>query len=244
MGASLVSQRLEQLRPGSLAQLFAAPEAARLPAWPGTMLRQLSLPRLAALVHELPLAGVVPNCAQAVRSRQLAHLAGRLCAEAALEALGGNRHAVGQDSGGAPRWPAGMLGSITHDAHGALALVAHRHDYRWLGIDVEPVLDEPGCAAVCEVCLTAAERTQLAASRDAAAETTLRFSAKEAYYKAVFPQLGCDLDFLDVELAPMPAGSTRFRVLPLGRAALQAKLPPLEGHFAIDNGRVFCGIAC
>lgn len=244
MGTSPVSQRLEQLRPGLVAQLFAAPQPACLPAWPGTVLRQLSLPRLASLVHGLPLAGIVPNCAHAVHSRQLAHLAGRLCAESALAALGGYRQAVAQDAIGAPCWPLGTLGSISHDAHGAMALVAHRHDYRWLGIDVEPLLDDAGCADVSAVCLTGREREQLLAAGNPALQATLCFAAKEAYYKAVFPQLGCELDFLDVELVPPPAGSTGFRVLPVGHAARLAGLPALDGHVVIDNGRLFCGIAC
>jgi enterobactin synthetase component D len=238
-----VSLRLEQWRPGIGRRLFAQPESVTMPAWPGTVLRQLSLPRLESLLDGMALTGVVPSCARAVRSRQLAHLAGRLCGEAALQALSGRCHAVGQLPDGAPCWPAGVLGSIAHDAHGALAVVAHCRDYRWLGIDVEPVLDEPACQAVRDVCLTAHERELLMASSWPIEEATVRFSAKEAYYKAVYPVLGGQMDFLDVELAPLTPGSPQFRVVPASSPALRAELPVLEGHFVIDDGRVFTGIA-
>lgn len=238
-----VSLCLERLRPGIGQQLFAGPQPVAVPAWPGTVLRQLSLRRLDALLDGLALAGVVPVCAQAIRSRQLAHLAGRLCAEAALHALTGRYHSVGRQPDGAPCWPAGVLGSITHDAHGALALLAYRSDYRWLGIDVEPLLDEAGCEAVRHACLTPRERRWLAAARRPAAEATLRFSAKEAYYKAVHPVLGGPMGFLDVELAPLEPGSQTFRVVPAANPAVRGGLPVLDGRFVEEGGRVVAVIA-
>lgn len=238
-----VSLRLEQWQPGIGQRLFSARETLPMPEWPGTVLRQLSLPHLESLLDGVALAGVVPSCARAIRSRQLAHLAGRLCAEAALQALTGRCYVVGQRPDGAPCWPAGVLGSIAHDAHGALAVVAHRRDYRWLGIDVEPVLDEFACQAVRDVCLTAHERELLMVSSWPIEEATVRFSAKEAYYKAVYPVLGGQMDFLDVELAPLTPGCPQFRVVPANSPALRAELPVLEGQFVIDEGRVFASIA-
>jgi enterobactin synthetase component D len=238
-----LSLRLERLRPGQLQALFSPPERAPVPAWPNTVLLTLSLERLAARLNELELAAVVPSCARAARSRQLSYLAGRLCAEAALHALTGRGHHVGQHPDGSPCWPAGLLGSISHDVHGAVALVAHRRDYRWLGIDVEPVLDAPGCQAVRDVCLTERERALLAASRRPSADTTLLFSAKEAYYKAVHPVLGGQMDFLDVELAPLAPDSPQFRVVPATKPVRRTDLPVLDGRFVLAGERLFASIA-
>lgn len=230
--------RLERLCPGIGQRLFSPPESTPLPAPPGVAWHVLSLARLDAALQELALATLVQSCSPAVRGHQLTHLAGRLCAERALHSLTGQLHAIGRHPDGAPVWPVGLLGSISHDTLGAVALVAYCRDYRWLGVDVEPLLDASGCQAVREVCLTVDERKQLHASRQPALETTLRFSAKEAYYKAVHPVLGGAMDFLDVELSQLHMESGQFRMAPAPRPAMRAGLPVLDGHFALHGERV------
>ncbi|MDN0085393.1 hypothetical protein QU487_22070 [Crenobacter sp. SG2305] len=85
--------------------LFSTLERAPVPARPDTVLRTLSLERLAERLNELELAAVVPSCDRALRSRQLSDLAGRLCAEAALHALTGRDHLVDQQPDGTPCRP-------------------------------------------------------------------------------------------------------------------------------------------
>jgi enterobactin synthetase component D len=241
--SATVSCRLERLLPGSMQQLFAHQEAAPVAIMRGTEWCSLELTRLEAVLGDLPLAGIVPSCARAVRSRQLAHLAGRLCAEVALQQLTGGFHAVGRQGDGAPIWPSGVLGSITHDAYGAQAVVAYRHDCRWLGIDIEPLLGAAGYLSVREFCLTAQEGRQLDRADRPNEEATLRFSAKEAYYKAVHPVLGGEMSFLDVELREPNPANQQFEIVPTIHPIIRANLPPLKGSYSILGQRVLTCIA-
>src|SRR5690606_3948746 len=71
--------------------------------------------------EDFTLSGIPP--ARGLAKRQSEFLAGRLCAREALACLTQQRSipAVGED--GAPQWPAGVVGSITHGAGLALAVV-------------------------------------------------------------------------------------------------------------------------
>ena len=67
-------------------------------------------------------------------------MAGRLCARAALQQLDGLDcvPAIGEDR--APVWPAHISGSITHSTGHAAAIVAHKTQWRGLGMDLENLL--------------------------------------------------------------------------------------------------------
>lgn len=100
-----------------------------------------------------------------------------------------------RDSGGAPRWPEGIVGSLSHDGVIAGAIVAKSGDLGGLGIDVEPpeYLED----GIARLVANYEERKQF--DGDPFAEKAL-FSIKEAVFKAVHP---CDhifLDFLDVRV--------------------------------------------
>ncbi|MDN0085400.1 4'-phosphopantetheinyl transferase superfamily protein [Crenobacter sp. SG2305] len=53
-------------------------------------------------------------------------------------------------------------------------------------------------------------------------EATLRFSAKEAYYKAERPVLSGQMDFLDVELSSLAPDSQQFRVVSAANTVMRA----------------------
>jgi enterobactin synthetase component D len=129
---------------------------------------------------------------------------------------------------GAPALPAGLVGSISHK-HGhkqaiAVALVAAATDPpATVGIDVEEVrVLYPGVA---ERVLTDRERAALPAAgpaRDAA--VLLRFSAKEAIYKALDPWVGRFVEFEEAEIAAAPDGAL----------AATLALEKGEGPFAVE----------
>ena len=109
---------------------------------------------------------------------------GRACAHTALVALGYDDAVIGIGEGGAPLWPSGVLGSITHTRGYAAALVAEGRHFSGVGLDAERV------GGVTEDLwprlFDAAERDHLR-TLDAASQlvlATLFFSAKEACYKA------------------------------------------------------------
>jgi 4'-phosphopantetheinyl transferase EntD len=111
-----------------------------------------------------------------------------------------------------PRWPAGVVGAITHHRGQAAAAVARARDYRGLGLDLE-ALRAPSPALLRRI-LRPEERARWAALPEArrAAAFTVVFSAKESLFKALYPHTGVYLGFQDaaVEAGPLgpPSAST------------------------------------
>jgi len=64
---------------------------------------------------------------------------GRACAHAALAELDLDKGPIARAGNGAPVWPAGLVGSITHTPGYAAALVARAADFAGLGVDAELV---------------------------------------------------------------------------------------------------------
>ncbi len=128
---------------------------------------------------------------------------GRFCARAAMARLGLDPAAVGVGPSGAPVWPAGLVGSITHCAGYRAAAVARAAQAPALGIDAEP--DEPLPTGVLDRVALPGERARAAGRPVGVAWDRLLFSAKEAVYKAWFPLTGAWLDFTDVDVEVDPA---------------------------------------
>jgi 4'-phosphopantetheinyl transferase EntD len=139
--------------------------------------------------------------AHAVESRQREYAAVRSCARACLERLGYAPVPILPGIGGAPMWPAGVLGSMTHCAGYAAAAVAPVSRISAVGIDAEP--DAPLPDGVLELVATPAERERFAVTQrepDGPNWDRLLFSAKEAVYKAWFPLAGEWLDHQEAEI--------------------------------------------
>ncbi|MFJ9693749.1 4'-phosphopantetheinyl transferase [Kitasatospora sp. NPDC101183] len=153
--------------------------------------------------------------ARAVESRRREFTTARLCARRALARLGLPPVAVPPGPLGEPRWPAGVLGSITHSTNYRAAAVARTADVLALGIDVEPDLPLP--EDLLESIASPQEHARLLDLERAAAEPVnwgrLLFSAKESVYKAWFPQGRRILDFFDADVTFGPEGSFRARLL-------------------------------
>jgi 4'-phosphopantetheinyl transferase EntD len=107
---------------------------------------------------------------------------GRTSAHAALAELKRDSGPILRADNGAPCWPAGVIGSITHTRGYAAALVARAADFSGLGVDAErtggvtpdlwPRLFGPD------------ERDYLAQQSDTGRAATILFCAKEACHKA------------------------------------------------------------
>lgn len=145
------------------------------------------------------------NLTHAVRGmsdkRRAEFVAGRLCAARALSRSGVPAEFPLRADGRLPIWPPGVLGSISHCASMAAAMTATANRYCALGVDVEHLID-PGVAEAIqpEICRRD-ELEGLEKHTPCQAEAvTLLFSAKEALYKALFPQTGCFKDFHSAEL--------------------------------------------
>jgi 4'-phosphopantetheinyl transferase EntD len=147
--------------------------------------------------------------ANAVEARRREYATVRSCARACLERLGYPRVPLLPGVGGAPRWPIGVQGSMTHCAGYAAAAVGRSPRISAIGIDAEPDAQLPD--GVLDVVATPAERDRLAATQlepDSPNWDRLLFSAKEAVYKAWFPLVGEWLDAQEVEIVFDPQDGT------------------------------------
>jgi enterobactin synthetase component D / holo-[acyl-carrier protein] synthase len=139
--------------------------------------------------------------AHAVASRRREYAVVRGCARACLRRLGYPPVPILPGPGGAPVWPVGATGSMTHCPGYAAAAVGSTRRISSIGIDAEP--DAPLPDGVLPVVATRAEQGRLAGTPvvpGGPSPDRLLFSAKEAVYKAWFPLVGEWLDAHDVEI--------------------------------------------
>ena len=147
---------------------------------------------------------------RAVDKRRAEFLAGRFAALEALRGLG-VAELPGRNDDGSPRWPAEIVGSITHGAERVLCCVARRSELRGLGIDAERLMsDDVKLELRRRICSPAelvlgAEQLPLLPENEL---VSLAFSAKESLYKCLYPAVGRFMDFHAARLVGAVARST------------------------------------
>lgn len=180
-----------------------------------------------------------PTVSHAVPSRRWQFQAGRHCARLALRDLGlvNWDTAIPQGEAGSPRWPDGVVGSITHCEGFVAAVTARRDEFRGLGIDAEGAVPLPPDVAE-RVCLDdelrAIEHAPLPVP---AAWDTVVFSGKEAVHKCCWPLIREVLEFTDVRLT-LSAESRTFRAE--SRRGASQQIPSVEGRFIVTSEHVVC----
>ncbi|MEU6770082.1 4'-phosphopantetheinyl transferase superfamily protein [Streptomyces sp. NPDC046759] len=182
---------------------------------------------------------------RAVPKRRREFAAVRGCARRAMEKLGVPAQSVLSGERGAPRWPAGLIGSMTHCDGYCAAALAHAGDLASLGIDAEPHGPLPP-DVLPAVCLPAeAERiARLAGQRPAVHWDRILFSAKESVYKAWFPLTRSWLDFseADISMSPSPGddsrGTLRAELLVPGPRVGDRRLQVFDGRWLVRDGVV------
>jgi 4'-phosphopantetheinyl transferase EntD len=183
--------------------------------------------------------------ARAVEVRRREFTTGRHCAREALRRLGRPPAAIARGERGAPGWPDGVVGSITHCEGYRAAAVARASDLVTIGIDAEP--NQPLPNGVLELVALAPERAMLAAlaaSVPGVAWDRLLFSAKESIYKAWAPLTGTFLDFDGAEVAfDAAAGAFVARLREPGASLVGDSRGELAGRFAVCGGLVVTAIA-
>ncbi|MGW1988205.1 4'-phosphopantetheinyl transferase family protein [Streptomyces collinus] len=193
--------------------------------------------------------------ARAVDKRRREFTAVRVCARLAMEKLGVPAQAVPTGERGAPVWPQGLSGSMTHcEGYQAAALV-RAGDLASLGIDAE--VDAPLPDQVFEsIALPSEQRRHraLSASRPAVHWDRLLFSAKESVYKAWFPLARAWLDFseADIELVThagagghsgtVTRGGFRARLLVPGPWVGGVRLSGFDGRWLVADGLVLTAV--
>jgi 4'-phosphopantetheinyl transferase EntD len=139
--------------------------------------------------------------ALAVASRRREYTSVRHCARAALGELGVGYRPLVPGERGAPTWPAGVVGSMTHCAGFRAAAVARARDLAALGIDAET--DQPLPRGMLPMISLPSERDRVLALQDRSPHVAwgpLLFSAKESVYKAWFPLTGRFLNFSEADI--------------------------------------------
>jgi len=183
--------------------------------------------------------------ARAAEGRRREFATARACARAALGQLGLPAVAVLPGPRGAPQWPEGVTGSITHCAGYRAAAVALTRDVVSLGVDAEPNETLPNHGLL-ELIALDEERVRLAdltARMSGICWDRLIFSAKESVYKAWFPLTKRWLGFESADILIDPrAGTFTARLLVPGPLVNGSPLTRLNGRWLADHGLVVTAV--
>lgn len=204
-------------------------------ATPHGILAAVHLPDSPDPVPEAALSGLHPVEAEhavGLRGyRQAEFVGGRLALHAALTQLGAHPGAhpgaapgpILPDERGAPAMPAGLAGSVSHKRTLAVALVARR-GLGSIGVDLEDI--GPERAGIEARVLTEAEIARIAdlPPERRWIEVLIRFSLKEAIYKALDPYVRRYVGFQEAEVHPHVDG----------HALVALNLAQGEGPFTVD----------
>ncbi|MFE5300444.1 4'-phosphopantetheinyl transferase [Streptomyces sp. NPDC056632] len=180
---------------------------------------------------------------RAVEKRRAEFATVRACAREALAALGHPPAPLLPGPRGAPVWPDGVVGSMTHCAGYRAAVVAPSDEIALLGIDAEPHAALP--EGVLDTIARPEEHTSMAAlpTAEGIAWDRLLFSAKESVYKAWFPVTRSWLDFDEASIVIAPDGTFTVRVLIPGFAPTGERLTGFHGRWLVDRDIVVTCIA-
>lgn len=182
---------------------------------------------------------------RAVEKRRREFVTARACARRALAQLGLPPASIPAGERGEPRWPPGVVGSITHCAGYRACALAHATQVLAVGIDAEPNQALP------EGVLDAIARPEERAWLDRLKETEpavrwdrLLFSAKEAVYKTWFPLARRWLGFEDAVLTVDPARHVfHARLLVAGPVVGGHPLRDVRGRWLVRDGLVLTAVA-
>lgn len=174
--------------------------------------------------------------AVAKRRREFATV--RHCARTALAGLGVPPVPILPGPKGAPRWPEGIVGSMTHCAGYRAAAVARASAVASIGIDAEPAAPLAD-AGVLQLVTDEAERTALAELGSRQPDIPwdrLLFSAKESVYKTWFPLTGLWLGFEEARVDLQPDGTFAAALLVPGPTVAGRELTGFQGSWLIRDG--------
>lgn len=183
--------------------------------------------------------------APAVDKRRREFTTTRFCARTALARLGQPPLPILPGIGGAPGWPAGIVGSMTHCTGYRAAAVARAADVVTIGVDAEP--HEPLPPGVLDAVALESERAHLRALAAAQPGTwwdRLLFCAKESIYKAWYPLTGRWLDFTEaaVRIPDPGAGTFTANLLVEGPTVAGRPVTGFVGRWLVRDGLVVTAI--
>ena len=202
-------------------------EVAFLHALPHGIAVGVHIPTEKTPVPDSALQALHPDEASIAQSlegfRKIQFVGGRLAIRAALHHLGQDHGPLTRTERGAVLLPANLAGSISHKGALALGMVAKR-DQGTLGVDLEEYL--PARPQIENKVLRPEEIEAIAQLPDDRRwiATLIRFSIKEAIYKALDPYLQRYIGFDEVRVSPDLEGG----------AEVQLHLGPKDGNFHVN----------
>jgi 4'-phosphopantetheinyl transferase EntD len=181
---------------------------------------------------------------RAVDKRRREFTTARACARQALARLGLPEVPIIPGERGAPQWPPGVVGSMTHCCGYRAAALARASDIVTIGVDAEP--DDVLPDGVQDAIVADGEPAMLArlmAGQPRVSFDRLLFSAKESVYKAWFPLARRWLGFKDatIDISPSDGRFTATLLVP-GPVVNGAPLTGFEGRWIASNGLVVTAI--
>jgi 4'-phosphopantetheinyl transferase EntD len=193
---------------------------------------------------ERPFPGEEACIANALESRRREFITARRCARQALAVLGHPPVPIPRGRRGAPGWPAGVVGSITHCAGYRAAAVTTGVPVS-IGIDAEPHQALPD--GVKDLVTSAGERmllTRLSAGEPDVSWDRLLFSAKESIFKAWYPLTRRELDFTEavLHIEPLTAAFTGRILIDGSRTDGGPPLTELTGRYLIEDGVIVTSV--
>jgi len=183
--------------------------------------------------------------ARAVEKRRREFTTTRCCARSALAGLGLPAVPILPGLRGAPIWPPGVVGSMTHCLGYRAAAVARATQVTAIGLDAEP--NEPLPEGVLPVIADEGEQAwvaRLTAQRPQFSWDRILFSAKESVYKAWFPLTSRWLDFTEARLTLDPDQGTFAAdlLVPGPTTAEGRELTGFEGRWLVGRDLVMTAI--
>jgi len=175
----------------------------------------------------------VAAIASSVDKRRREFATVRWCARTALAELGVRPAPLVPGERGAPSWPDGVVGSMTHCEGLRAAAVASRRDVLTLGIDAEPDAALPD--GVLRVVALGCELGALPHAGPVSWDRLL-FCAKEAVYKAWFPLARRFLGFDEATVAIDESGTFTARLLVPGPRVGDAEITGFTGRWIAADG--------
>lgn len=177
-----------------------------------------------------------PRCPSILSMVKVAeYVAGRRCAVFALRKLGELQKAIPRDQWGAPVWPLGVTGSISHSGGVAISSVCRQSHFLGLGIDVEEVMSKELADEIRETLMSPDELKQFGCR--SLEDITAVFSLKESAYKATRALPGAPRTILDTSVLRLEPSGLAIVHVPSDRGGLC-----LEGRTQQEGGCVYSAV--
>ena len=141
---------------------------------------------------------------QWVKKRQAQFLAGRIAAKNALSFMNLIDQSVAIGKHREPIWSKGIVGSISHSNNFSIAAVLNKTNMiKGLGIDIQEVIKQKEKERIQDIILSSQDQLLFHKIKKNVPENyllTLIFSAKESFFKAVFPEVKKYFNFNEVSV--------------------------------------------